>query len=50
MVFNCRVFWFLLEEILSGRLVTRVVSRKETVWCESRKTGLHDTENADIVD
>mgnify|MGYP003083185545 CR=1 FL=1 len=39
-----------LKEIRVALLVMMEEFRKETLWCESRKTDLHDTQNAGIVD
>ena len=39
-----------LKEIRVALLVMVEEFRKETLWCESRKTDLHDKQNAGIVD
>lgn len=39
-----------LKEIRVALLVMLEDFRKETLWCESRKTDLHDKRNAGIVD
>ena len=39
-----------LKEIRVALLVMLEDFRKETLWCESRKTDLHDKQNAGIVD
>ena len=39
-----------LKEIRVALLVMLEEFRKETLWCESRKTDLHDKQNAGIVD
>ena len=51
MTFNCIVFWFsCLKEIRVALLVMLEDFRKETLWCESRKTDLQTKQNAGIVD
>ena len=39
-----------LKEILVAQVVMVEEFRKETLWCESRKTDLHGKQNAGIVD
>ena len=39
-----------LKEIRVALLVMVEDFRKETLWCESRKTDLHNKQNAGIVD
>ena len=39
-----------LKEIRVALLVMLEDFRKETLWCESRKTDLHNKQNAGIVD
>ena len=43
-------FGFLLEGISGCLMVMLEEFRKETLWCESRKTDLHGKRNAGIVD
>ena len=39
-----------LKEIQVAQVVVMEEFRKETLWCESRKTDLHGKQNAGIVD